>query len=78
MSDCYKPQTPEGAVLMNLGRGLSFCVGFFAVPFGERVGFDWTTFALDLFLFWFPILGLMLWGEGWRNRLGEPKFHKYM
>ncbi|KAF8069947.1 major facilitator superfamily domain-containing protein [Lyophyllum atratum] len=80
VSDCYKPQTPESAVLMNLGRGLSFVIGFFGLPFAERIGYDWAwiTFALILFIFWLPILALMRFGERWRERMGPPGFHQYM
>lgn len=39
VSDCYKPQTPESAVLLNFSRGLSFCIGFFGIPFVNRIGF---------------------------------------
>jgi len=80
VSDCYKPQTPESAVLMNLSRGLSFVIGFFGLPFANKIGYDWawTTFALILLIFWIPILGLMIWGDQWRERLGPPKFHQYI
>lgn len=65
---------------MNLSRGISFVMGFFNVAAWEALGFDWawTMFALILFAFWLPILGLMVWGEKWRARLGEPSFHQYI
>ncbi|KUJ22913.1 MFS general substrate transporter [Mollisia scopiformis] len=80
VSDCYKPQTPESGVLFNLSRGLSFVVGYFALPFADRVGYFWAwfTFAAVLFSFFWPILALMRWGERWRIRLGEPRFHRYL
>jgi len=80
VSDCYRPQTPESAILLNFSRGLSFVVGFFWFPMVEKIGFAWTwsTLALILLVFWLPILALMRWGEGWRKRLGEPTFHQYM
>lgn len=80
ISDCYKPQTPESGVLFNLSRGLSFVVGYFALPFADEVGFPaaWGTFAAVLFVFYIPIVALMGWGERWRHRLGEPAFHKHM
>jgi hypothetical protein len=80
VSDCYKPQTPESGVLFNLSRGLSFVVGYFALPFADQVGYFWAwfTFAAVLFVFFFPIAALIVWGEKWRNRLGEPRFHKYL
>jgi len=80
ISDCYKPQTPESGVLFNLSRGLSFIVGYFALPFADEVGFPaaWGTFAAILFVFFIPLVALMIWGESWRHRLGKPTFHKHM
>ena len=80
VSDCYRPQTPESAILLNFSRGLSFVVGFFWLPMVDQIGFawTWTTLALILLILWLPILALMRWGEGWRKRLGEPTFHQYM
>lgn len=78
VSDCYKPQTPESGVLFNLSRGLSFVVGYFALPFAEETGYAaaWGTFAAVLFVGWLPIGALMIWGERWRRRMGEPGFHR--
>ncbi|KAK0126714.1 hypothetical protein ONS95_008296 [Cadophora gregata] len=77
-SDCYKPQTPESGTVFNLSRGLSFVVGYFALPFASEVGYFWAwfTFAGVLFVFFLPIAGLMVWGEGWRRRLGEPGWNR--
>jgi hypothetical protein len=33
--------------------------------------------AIVLLVMWFPILALMIRGEGWRKKLGEPNFHQY-
>lgn len=80
VADCYKPQTAETGVLMNLSRGLSFCLAFFALPYGEKVGYDlaWMTFALILWVYWLPILALMVWGERWRTSLPVPQIHQYL
>ena len=80
VSDCYKPQTPESGVLFNLSRGLSFVVGYFALPYAAEVGYFWAwfTFAAVLFSFFLPIAALMWWGEEWRMKLGEPRFHRYL
>lgn len=80
ISDCYKPQTPESGVLFNLSRGLSFVVGYFWLPFADAIGYFWAwfTFAAVLFVFFLPVAALMRWGEGWRERLGEPRFHRYL
>ncbi|CAK7204856.1 hypothetical protein SEUCBS139899_007618 [Sporothrix eucalyptigena] len=79
LSDCYRPQTPESAVLMNLGRGLSFVVGFWWSPMVAKIGYAWTwsSQALILLFFWLPILALMIKGEQWRLKLGAPQFHQY-
>ncbi|EPE04869.1 mfs general substrate transporter [Ophiostoma piceae UAMH 11346] len=79
LSDCYRPQTPESAVLMNFSRGISFVIGFFWPAMVAKIGYAWTwsSLALVLLVFWLPILSLMIWGEQWRIRLGPPKFHQY-
>lgn len=79
-SDCYKPQTPESGVLFNLSRGLSFVVGFFALPYADEVGYGWAwfTFAVIVLVSFFPIAALMVWGERWRKHLGNPNFHRYL
>lgn len=80
VSDCYKPQTPESGNIFNLSRGLSFNIGFWAIPFGRAVGYDWAwlTFALLLLTFFVPIVLLMVKGERWRAKLGTPEFHRYL
>jgi hypothetical protein len=80
VSDCYKPQTPETGVLFNLSRGLSFVVGFFALPYADKVGYFWAwfTFAAVVFTFFLPVGALMFYGERWRNRLGVPDFHRFL
>jgi MFS family permease len=78
VSDCYKPQTAESGVLFNLSRGLSFVVGFFALPLANRVGYDgaWGIFAGIVFAFFLPVASLLVWGERWRKALGEPRFNR--
>lgn len=80
VSDCYRPQTPESAVLMNLSRGISFVIGFFWSPMVEEIGYAWTwsSLALVLLVMWFSILSLMIWGEKWRKKLGTPSFHQFV
>jgi hypothetical protein len=80
VSDCYKPQTPESGVLFNLSRGLSFVIGFFALPFADKYGYlkAWSTFAAILFSFFLPIVALIIWGGRWRKQLGAPSFHRYL
>lgn len=80
VSDCYKPQTMESSNLFNLGRGLAFVVGYFAIQFAERVGYGWAwfTFAMVLIVGYLPVASLMIWGARWRAQLGEPDFDRYI
>lgn len=74
ISDAYNAQTSLSGTLLNLSRGLSFVVGFFALPFAGRVGYlgAWGTFAGVLGVAFLPVGSLVFWGEGWRRKLGEP------
>ncbi|TVY37770.1 Efflux pump vrtL, partial [Lachnellula cervina] len=55
-ADAHAPSTPESGTLFNLSRGLSFVVGFFALPYAEKVGYlgAWGTFAAVVGLSWVP------------------------
>jgi hypothetical protein len=66
--------------LINLSLGPSFVVGFFALPYRDKVGYFWAWFAFAtvLFAFFFPVGALIFYGERWRNKLGTPKFHRVM
>ena len=67
-------------MLFNLSRGLSFVVGYFALPFAATAGYFWAwfTFAAVLFASFFPIIALMVWGQKWRMKMGEPSFNRYL
>ncbi|KAF7852899.1 uncharacterized protein EAF02_012129 [Botrytis sinoallii] len=69
ISDFYKPQTPETGILFNLSRGLSFVVGYFALPLAESIGYFWAwfIFASLLGLSYVPVGMLIWWGESWRE-----------
>lgn len=76
-SDCYKPQAPEVLTMVNLFRQIfAFTIGFYALPFGNKYGFDvaWGTFAAVHFATWLPLLLLIWKGEGIRKRQGVPNF----
>ncbi|KAI1460428.1 major facilitator superfamily domain-containing protein [Annulohypoxylon moriforme] len=78
-SDCYKPQSAEVGSLYNFGRQtFAFPMGFYALPFANRIGVQWAwiTLALITTLASLGIIVLMLKGEQWRKKLGEPEFHK--
>lgn len=62
-SDCYKPQAAEVLTLVNLFRQIfAFSIGFDALPFGEKDGFDvaWGTCAALQFAAWLPLL-ILIW-----------------
>ncbi|KAI2463288.1 major facilitator superfamily domain-containing protein [Annulohypoxylon bovei var. microspora] len=78
-SDCYKPQSAEIGSLYNFGRQtFAFPMGFYALPFANRIGIQWAwiTLALITALTSLGIVVLIFKGEQWRKRLGEPQFHK--
>ena len=70
----------ESGVLFNLGRGLAFVVGYFAIPFADAAGYGWAwfTFGILIALSFIPIGLLMVYGERWRKRMGEPTFDRYL
>jgi len=77
--DCYKPQAAEVVQLLNFARQeISFTVGFWSIRFGDMVGFQFSgvTYACVSVFFFLPVLGIMLYGERLRARLGEPGFNK--
>jgi len=79
LHQCYKPQSAEIAGILNFARQIfSFTVGFYAIPLGEKIGFDWcwVTFAFIHLFFFIPMMGLMIRGERWRKTLPLPNFEK--
>jgi len=55
----------------------AFNIGFYALPFGEKVGFDasFSTLAAINLVLLLPLV-LLLWkGENIRERQGTPKDH---
>ena len=78
-TDCYKPQAAEVSTMINLCRQIyAFTIGFYALPFGETVGYGmaWGVLAAINFVTWLPLLFLMWKGEDIRKRQGEPTWHK--
>ncbi|KAJ7511591.1 MFS general substrate transporter [Mycena galericulata] len=77
--DCYKPQSAEVVQLLNFARQeMSFTVGFWAIRYGDRVGFQFSgiTYACVSVFFFLPVLWIMIYGERLRGWLGEPNFNK--
>ncbi|KIW88932.1 uncharacterized protein Z519_10416 [Cladophialophora bantiana CBS 173.52] len=78
-AECYKPQSPEIGSLLNFARQIySFAMGFYAIPWAERIGLlnAWVAMALIDVAFFLPVILLLFKAEDWRSRLGEPKFHR--
>jgi uncharacterized membrane protein YhaH (DUF805 family) len=48
------------------------------IPFASKIGIDWAwiTLALIMALTSIGVVVLMFKGEKWRNKLGQPQFHK--
>jgi hypothetical protein len=64
---------------LNFARQIfAFTVGFYAIPLGEKIGFDWcwVVFAFIHLAFFVPMIGLMIWGEKWRKNIPHPDFDK--
>ena len=78
-SDCYKPQAAEVSTIINLFRFVfAFTLGFYALPFGDKIGFGgaWGTLAAINFVTWIPLVVLIWKGQRIRERQGEPNLHK--
>ncbi|KAK8250204.1 major facilitator superfamily domain-containing protein [Phyllosticta capitalensis] len=76
-AECYKPQTPHTATILNFLRDtFGFCVAFYDLQMGAALGFQlaWILLALVNVAFFLPVLLLFWKGEHWRERLGEPGF----
>ena len=78
IADCYRPQAAETGAVVNFIRQIfSFCVGFYGIKAGERIGYQnawiiWSFINVGTFL---PVLLLVWRGERWRKALGVPRFH---
>jgi hypothetical protein len=55
---------------------MAFTVGFWTIPFGDKVGFQWTglTYAFVTLFFFIPVLITMRYGERIRAALGKPNW----
>jgi MFS family permease len=79
LADCYKPQNAEVSTLLNFGRQtFSFTLGFYMIPFGVATtyGVAWSVMAIISIVLYAGIVLLMWKGREWRERLGQPNFHK--
>lgn len=74
-----QPQTGDIAQLFNFARqGFGFTLGFFSLPFGHRVGFQFSflTYAMTCILVVIPIIWLMRYGHATREKKGKPNFDR--
>lgn len=53
-------------------------MGFYDIPLGEKIGFDWywVIFAFIHLAFFVPMIGLMIWAEKWKKKIPLPNFDK--
>ncbi|OCT49152.1 MFS general substrate transporter [Cladophialophora carrionii] len=78
-TDCYKPQAPEVGVVINLYKSIfAFTIGFYAVPFGTRHGYD-VSFGVTAAIngaTLLPLVWLYFCGEQVRRKQGRPRIHE--
>ncbi|KAH8811170.1 major facilitator superfamily domain-containing protein [Xylogone sp. PMI_703] len=79
-TDCYKAQSAEISSLLNVFRSVySMTISFYAIPFGNKVKFEyaWLTFALLNLAFFIPMMSLRWWGVKLREKKWQapPQFH---
>ncbi|KAL2012764.1 hypothetical protein VTN00DRAFT_289 [Thermoascus crustaceus] len=78
-TDSYKSQSGEIGVVINLFKSVfAFNVGFYALPFGAKVGFteEFSTLAAINAATLIPLVFLMFKGEEIRMRQGVPDDHR--
>ncbi|KAK7048002.1 MFS general substrate transporter [Favolaschia claudopus] len=78
-ADCYKPQTPEIAQVLNFTRQtVGMTVGFWAIPMGVKIGYQYMsiTLALISLVTFLPVLYLMRHGKNVRAKMGLPSFNQ--
>lgn len=75
--DCYKPQSGYvGAWFNCIRQSLSIAIPFFDFLFAAKAGYAWEfgVYAIIIFVFSIPVLGLELYGKRLRDRMGPPSF----
>ncbi|KAK6967127.1 MFS general substrate transporter [Favolaschia claudopus] len=78
-ADCYRPQTPEIAQVLNFGRQtVGMTTGFWAIPLGDKIGFHWMAVTMSLvgIITLLPVIFFMSHGKTVRDRLGVPKYNR--
>ncbi|KAK0318312.1 hypothetical protein LTR82_010700 [Friedmanniomyces endolithicus] len=77
-TDSYKPQSGEIGAVVNLFKSIfAFNIGFYALPFGMKAGFDaaFSTLAAINLVLLLPLVLLVWKGEEIREWQGTPKDH---
>ncbi|KAJ7625473.1 MFS general substrate transporter [Roridomyces roridus] len=77
-TDCYKPQTPEIAQVMNFGRQIvGMTTGFWAIAMGDKIGYQFMaiTLALVSLVTFIPVVLFMFHGKTIRDRMGVPSYN---
>ncbi|KAJ7223894.1 MFS general substrate transporter [Mycena haematopus] len=79
VADCYKPQMPEIAQVLNFSRQtVGMTLGFWAIPMGTKIGYQYmsVTLALIGLVTFLPVVYLMYQGKNIRAKMGQPKFNR--
>jgi len=78
-ADSYKPQTPEIAQVFNFSRQtVGMTVGFWAIPLGTKIGYQFMSIMLALIglVTFIPVVFLMYKGKEIREKMGQPNFNR--
>ncbi|KAJ7902556.1 MFS general substrate transporter [Mycena olivaceomarginata] len=78
-ADCYRPQTPEIAQVLNFGRQtVGMTTGFWAIPLGTKIGFQWMAVTMSLvgIVTFLPVVYFMFHGKTIRDKMGAPSYNR--
>ncbi|KAJ7759138.1 MFS general substrate transporter [Mycena metata] len=78
-TDCYKPQTPEVAQVLNFGRQtVGMTAGFWTIPLGDKIGYQWmaVTMGLVSLVTFTPVIYFMFHGKTIRDKMGAPTYNR--
>ncbi|KAJ7255451.1 MFS general substrate transporter [Mycena haematopus] len=77
-ADCYRPQTPEIAQVLNFGRQtVGMTTGFWAIPLGDKIGFQWMAVTMSLvgIVTLLPVIYFMFHGKTIRDKMGVVRYN---
>ncbi|KAJ6498291.1 MFS general substrate transporter [Mycena vulgaris] len=75
----YKPQTSEIAQVLNFGRQtVGMTTGFWAIPLGDKIGYQWMSVTMSLvgIVTFLPVIYLMFHGKTIRDKMGAPTYNR--